>query len=82
MATTASLPQPYRLIVTLESNAMVSDIKKALRLMRGIASVRVARAGISPALRASIRTARKESEQGQTIVCQTPEEMQRYFDSL
>ena len=61
---------------------MVSDIKKALRLMRGVVSVEMARESISPALRASIKKARKESEKGETIVCRTPEEMQRYFDSL
>ena len=82
MAITTSLPQPSHLIVTLDSNAMVSDIKKALRLMRGVVSVEMARESISPALRASIKKARKESEKGETIVCRTPEEMQRYFDSL
>ena len=37
---------------------------------------------ITPALRKCIATARKESAEGQTIVCHTPEDMQRYFDSL
>ena len=29
-----------------------------------------------------IKKAREESVRGETIVCNTPEEMQRYFDSL
>jgi len=29
-----------------------------------------------------IRKARQESSRGETIVCNTPEEMQQYFDSL
>ncbi|MBQ6193856.1 MAG: hypothetical protein IJK43_05465 [Prevotella sp.] len=86
MATTTDIPQTTQMIVTLEDNAMVSEIKKALKLIRGIASVRVARVSdeptITPAMRSSIRRARRESARGETIVCNTPEEMQRYFDSL
>jgi len=37
---------------------------------------------ITPALKAQITRARKEHEKGETILCSTPEEMQRYFDSL
>jgi len=37
---------------------------------------------ITPALKAQINRARKEFEKGETISCSTPEEMQRYFDSL
>jgi len=37
---------------------------------------------ITPTLRTKIKKARKESEQGETIVCSTPENMQQYFDSL
>jgi len=37
---------------------------------------------VTPAMRRRINTARKEKAQGQTISCSTPEEMQRYFDSL
>ena len=86
MAVTTQIPQATQMIVTLESNAMVAEIKKALKLIRGIASVRVAHISddrtISPALRQSIKKAREESARGETIVCTTPEEMQKYFDSL
>ena len=73
-----------QMIVTLEDNAMVSEIKKALKLIRGIASVRVTRAdnSITPALRRSIKKAREEFSKGETISCHTPEEMQKYFDNL
>ena len=86
MATTTQIPQATQMIITLEDNAMVAEIKKALKLIRGIASVRVARidddGSITPALRRSIKKARKEFSKGETISCRTPEEMQKYFDSL
>ena len=37
---------------------------------------------ITPAMRRSIQKARQESARGETIVCRTPEDMQKYFDSL
>ena len=36
----------------------------------------------TPVIRRSIQKARQESARGETIVCRTPEEMQKYFDSL
>jgi len=80
------MPQATQMIVTLESGAMASEIRKALKLIRGIASVRVATIAddrtITPAMRRSIQRARQESARGETIVCRTPEDMQKYFDSL
>jgi len=74
------------MIITLEENALVSDIKRALKLIRGVASVRVATIDddntITPAMRRSINKARREYANGETIKCRTPEEMQQYFDSL
>lgn len=74
------------MIITLEDNTLVADIKRALKMIRGIASVRVATLGddntITPAMRRSINKARREYAKGETISCSTPEEMQRYFDSL
>lgn len=63
--------QPVQMIVTLEDKSMATDIKRALMLIRGIASVRMAR----------INKAREESARGETIVCNTPEELQKYFDN-
>ena len=81
-----TLPQTSQIIVTLEDNALVADIKRALKMIRGIASVRTATISddrsITPAMRRSIAKAREESARGETIVCKTPEEMQKYFDSL
>lgn len=53
---------------------------------KGMASVRMTTIGddntITPAIRRSINKARREYANGETISCSTPEEMQRYFDSL
>ena len=86
MATT--IPNSPQMIITLEDNALVADIKRALKMIRGIASVRTATISddhtITPAMRRSINKARREYAKGEseTIKCSTPEEMQRYFDSL
>ena len=84
MDTRTYTPQPNQVIVTLEDGAALSEIRKALLLIRGVAAVRVAHGDniVTPALRTKIRKARKESADGETIVCSTPEEMQQYFDSL
>lgn len=74
------------MIITLEDNALVADVKRALKMIRGVASVRVATIGddntVTPAMRRSINKARREYANGETIKCSTPEEMQRYFDGL
>jgi hypothetical protein len=86
MAADTSISKSAQIIITLEDNALVTDIKRALQLIRGIASVRMANVSddkiITPALRRSINKARREYACGETISCSTPEEMQRYFDSL
>ena len=86
MATTTSFPNPSQMIITLEDNALVADVKRALKMIRGVASVRVATIGddntVTPAMRRSINKARREYANGETIKCSTPEEMQRYFDGL
>lgn len=82
---TYTTPLPNQMIVTLEDDATVSEIRKVLLLIRGIASVRMAKGSdhtVTPALRSRIRKARQESANGETIVCGSPEEMQQYFDSL
>ena len=86
MATIKSISKPAQMIITLEDNAHVDDIKRAMKMIRGVASVRVAKISddktITPALRRSINKARQEYANGETISCRTPEEMQHYFDSL
>ena len=74
-----------RLEVTLEENAALADIKKALKMIRGIASVRTIRPKKvvhTPELQSQIDKARKAFANGATITCSTPEEMQQFFDSL
>ena len=86
MIATTLTPPSTQMIITLEDNAVVADIKKALKLIRGIASVRTATINddrsITPALHRSMKKAREEYAKGETISCHTPEEMQKYFDSL
>ena len=87
MATTTFMPfHPVQMIVTLEDKSKITDIKKALKLIRGVASVRMARVKddnqISPSLYARMKKARRAYANGETISCSTPEEMQKYFDSL
>lgn len=86
MATATSIAKPAQMIITLDDNALVSDIKRALKMIRGIASVRMTTISddktITPAMQRSINKARREYANGETISCRTPEEMQRYFDSL
>ncbi len=86
MASATLNSKPVQMIVTLEDNALIADIKKALKLLRGVASVRMADLKddetITPAMHRSINKARREYANGETISCSTPEEMQRYFDNL
>lgn len=86
MATVTSIPKPVQMIITLEDNTLMADVKRALKMIRGIASVRSVTISddrtITPAMRRSINKARREYAKGETVKCSTPEEMQRYFDSL
>ena len=38
---TTYTPSPNQIIVTLEPDAIIADLKKAMKLMRGVASVKV-----------------------------------------
>ncbi|MBQ8703628.1 MAG: hypothetical protein IJ524_04575 [Bacteroidales bacterium] len=83
MENSTYIPQSQQMIVTLEDNVAVSEIRKVLLHIRGIASVQLdERPRVTPALRTKIRKAREESAQGETVVCSTPEEMQQYFDTF
>lgn len=87
MANVASLsPSPNQIIVTLEPGVIVADIKKTLKLIRGVASVHTIKVkadnNITPAMSRKISKARKEYAKGETFSCRTPEEMLQYFDSL
>ena len=74
MANTGTLTSSStQMIITLEDNALVADIKRALKLIRGIASVRLVTISddksITPAMRRSINKARREMAKGETIKC-------------
>ena len=83
----AEIEEPRQMIVTLDRNAIVPDIKRAMRLMRGVLSIRMVRSKktdntISPALARQIKKAREEYANGETIACNNPQEMLQYFESL
>lgn len=87
MNTMVEIEEPRQMIVTLERNAIVPDIKRAMRLMRGVLSIRMVRQKktdntISPALARQIKKAREEYANGETIACNNPQEMLQYFESL
>ena len=71
MATATSIPKPVQMIITLEDNTLVADVKRALKMIRGIASVRSATISddhaITPAMRRSINKARREYAKGETV---------------
>lgn len=77
---------PMHLDITLENNAMVADIKKALKMIKGIASVRVAHPKhdntISPALAKKIEKARQDYAEGRYTECKTPEELTAFLEAL
>ena len=57
-----------QLIVSLEDASMLSDIKKAIRMLRGVASVRVSETSDIP--NSTTIRAMEELESGQTVVCE------------
>ncbi len=57
-----------QLIVSLEDASMLSEIKKAIRLLRGVVSVKVAETSAKP--NATTVEAIEELNNGQTIVCE------------
>lgn len=57
-----------QLIVSLEDASMLSEIKKAIRLLRGVVSVKVAEAPAVP--NAMTVEAIEELNNGHTIVCE------------
>ncbi len=79
---------PLHLDITLDENAIITDIKKAIQMIKGIVSVKIKSDNdvnnnvITPSLAKKIAKARAEYKKGETISCSTPEELQRYLDSL
>lgn len=67
-----------QLIVSIEDVSLLGDIRKAIKLLRGVASVQVSDvAGVSN--EATLR-AMHEVETGQTVVCDSMEDYLRLVD--
>ena len=63
---TASIPVQY-LEITLEENAVISDIKKALKMIKGVAAVRVANPTKTRELNATTSKAIEDVRAGKTF---------------
>ena len=61
-----------QLIVSVEETSLLSDIRKAIKLLRGVASVSVGHEVDVP--NPTTLKAMHEAETGQTIVCDTMED--------
>jgi copper chaperone CopZ len=79
-------PMPLHLDITLEDNAMVADIKKAIQMIKGIASVKILPAKqenvITPSLAKKIEKARKDFAEGRYTECKTKEELEAFLEAL
>lgn len=64
-----------QLLVSLEDNSMLADIKKAIRLLRGVTSVKTFGAS-NKEINAETEAAIKELESGGGIVC---DDMESYL---
>ena len=87
MTTNVEMKEPTQMIVTLDQDAIIPDIKRAMRLMRGVLSIRMVRPkraanAISPSLAQQMTQAREEYANGETIACNNPQEMIQDFESL
>ena len=62
----------------------MKEIRHAISMIKGVSAVRTATSAnsISPSLSRKLNLARREYKNGESIVCRTPEDMNRYFDSL
>ena len=79
-------PMPLHLDIILEDNAMVADIKKAIKMIKGIASVRTLPVKqdnvITPSLARKIEKARKDYAEGRYTECKTKEELEAFLEAL
>ena len=79
-------PMPLHLDITLEDNAVVADIKKAIKMIKGIADVRIQPSKqenvITPSLAKKIEKARKDFAEGRYTECKTKEELEAFLEAL
>lgn len=74
-----------QLIVSLEDTSMLSDIKKAIRMLRGVVSVREAEKDsfeLSDEAKKRIELSREQYRNGDVVACATKEELHQFLDSL
>lgn len=84
MAVVMQVPQPA---VMSAADALWTLIASQPKKVREVLSIRLAEDTmtsnrITPELARQIQRARQEYQRGETIRCSTPEEMERYFESL
>lgn len=62
----------------------MKEIRHAISMIKGVSAVRPATPtnSISPSLSRKLNLARREYKNGETVICHSPEDMNRYFDSL
>lgn len=77
---------PLHLDITLEDNAVVADIKKAIKMIRGIAAVRMLNTApanvITPALAKKLEKAHRDYAEGKYTECRTQEELESFLNAL
>lgn len=71
-------------IVNIEDVSLMKEIRHAISMIKGVSAVRSATSAnrISPSLSRKLNIARREYKNGETTICHSPEDMNRYFDSL
>lgn len=67
-----------QLIVSIDDVSLLGDIRKAIKLLRGVAGVQVSHVADEP--NATTLQAMREVETGQTVVCDTMEDYLRLVD--
>ena len=77
--------RPIVLNIAIEDDAVLPDIKKAIRMIRGVCSVRQVRDishSVTPALQKKIAKAEEDMLAGRCIACDTKEELNAFLEAL
>ena len=67
---------------TTSGKALMAYLQALGILVKKISPIAKDDSQITPALALRMKKARKEFAEGETVSCTSPDEMQRYFDSL
>lgn len=72
-----------QLIVSLEDNSMLNDIKKAIRLLRGVSSVKISKSSYKEEkINAETEKAIQELESGGGIMCENMESYLKFVKDV